>query len=173
MNARFLQTEEGFPELFMSGQSQENIFPKEYSFARYSDLSLIYEYGSFTYSLTDKDFRKSLDEFTFIDLNGYNHLVYRMNANSAIVVSRPIENIFTLVTLFSWMFAFSGITAFLIYILSIVLSPSSYFTWNLMRRIQVSVVAVVVLSFILVGAGTVIYIDKNIRTMNERAFQIR
>ncbi|MBK8364393.1 MAG: HAMP domain-containing histidine kinase [Bacteroidetes bacterium] len=160
MNARFLQTEEGFPELFMSGQSQENIFPKEYSFARYSDLSLIYEYGSFTYSLTDKDFRKSLDEFTFIDLNGYNHLVYRMNANSAIVVSRPIENIFTLVTLFSWMFAFSGITAFLIYILSIVLSPSSYFTWNLMRRIQVSVVAVVVLSFILVGAGTVIYIDK-------------
>jgi two-component system nitrogen regulation sensor histidine kinase NtrY len=160
MNARFLQTEEGFPELFMSGQSQENIFPEVYSFARYSDLSLIYEYGSFTYSLTDKDFRKSLDEFTFIDMNGYNHLVYRMSANSAIVVSRPVENIFTLLTLFSWMFAFLGISAFLIYLLSIVLSVKSNFTWNLMRRIQVSVVAVVVLSFILVGAGTVIYIDK-------------
>lgn len=160
MNARFLQTEEGFPELFMSGQSQDNIFPKEYSFARYSDLSLIYEYGSFTYSLTDKDFRRSLDEFTFVDLNGYNHLVYRMTANSAIVVSRPVENILTLLTLFSWMFAFSGISAFLIYILSVILSPKINFTWNLMRRIQVSVVLVVVLSFILVGAGTVIYIDK-------------
>ncbi len=160
MNARFLQTEEGFPELFMSGQSQENIFPKKYSFARYSDLALIYEYGSYTYSLTEKDFRKTLDEFSFIELNGYNHLVYRMTASSAIVVSRPIENIFTLITLFSWMFAFSGILAFLIYVLSIILSPKISFTWNLMRRIQVSVVSVVVLSFILVGAGTVIYIDK-------------
>ncbi len=160
MNARFLQTEEGFPELFMSGQSQENVFPKEYSFARYNDLSLIYEYGSYTYSLTEKDFRKTLDEFSFVDLNGYNHLVYRMSANSAIVVSRPIENIFTMITLFSWMFAFSGILAFLIYVLSIILSPTVKFEWNLTRRIQVSVVLVVVLSFILVGAGTVIYIDK-------------
>lgn len=159
MNARFLQTEEGFPELFMSGQAQENIFPKEYSFARYSNLSLIYEYGSYTYSLTEKDFRKSLDEFSFVDLNGYSHLVYRMSANSAIVVSRPEQNIFTLLTLFSWMFAFSGITAFLIYIVSATLSPATHFTWNLTRRIQVSVVAVVVLSFFLVGAGTVIYID--------------
>lgn len=160
MKARFLQTEEGFPELFMSGQSQENVFPQEYSFARYSDSSLIYEYGDFTYSLTNKDFRKSGEEFSFVDLNNFNHLIYPVNTSSVIIVSKPIENIFTVFTLFSWMFAFSGISALLIYVVSILFSLKITFSWNLMRRIQVSVVLVVVLSFILVGAGTVIYIDK-------------
>ncbi len=160
LTARFLQTKEGFPELFISGNSGENILPAEYSIARYSGNSLIYEYGSFTYSLSDKDFVNSIDEFTFVDSHEYTHLVYKLNANSTIIVSKPKETIFTLLTLFSWMFGFIGICSFIIFILSFILFSDQNFSWNLTRRIQVSVVMVVVLSFILVGTGTVIYIDK-------------
>lgn len=160
LTARFLQTKEGFPELFISGNSGDNVLPAEYSIARYSDNSLIYEYGSFTYSLRDKDFVNTNDEFTFVDSHDYTHLVYKLNANSIIVVSKPKETIFTLLTLFSWMFGFIGICSFIIFILSFIVFSDQKFSWNLTRRIQVSVVLVVVLSFILVGTGTVIYIDK-------------
>jgi signal transduction histidine kinase len=160
LRARFLQTQEGFPELFISGNSTENIFPGEYSFARYSGHSLIYEFGNFTYSLTDKGFDQGRDEFSFVQLNDYDHLVYRLNANSTIVVSKANEGLFSLLTLFSWMFGFIGILAFLIYLLLLLISTENKLSWNLTRRIQVSVVFVVVLSFVLVGAGTVIYIDK-------------
>ena len=158
-SGRFLQSEEGFPELFISGRSNDNYFPEEYSFARYSGHSLIYEFGSYTYSLTDKDFEKDSVEFSFTDLHGFSHMVYRVNANSSIIVSKQNENLFTLLTLFSWMFGIFGITVLIIYLLSF-LFDSDKFSWNLTRRIQVSVVSIVVLSFILVGAGTVIYIDR-------------
>ncbi|MBK7432390.1 MAG: hypothetical protein IPI62_16120 [Bacteroidetes bacterium] len=75
-----------------------------------------------------------------------------MSANSAIVVSRPIENIFTMITLFSWMFAFSESWRFLFMCFQLSLTYSQIRMEFDKKRSQVSVVLVVVLSFILVGA---------------------
>ena len=160
LSARFLQSAEGFPELFLSGQNNENLSSGDYSIARYSNQSLIYEFGNYTYALTDKDFRDAKSEFSQLSLNGYNHLIYHLSPTSIIVVSHPEQTLFSLLTLFSWMLALCGLLTLLIFILSVLFASDSTYTWNLTRRIQISVVSVVVLSFVLVGAGTVYYIDK-------------
>ncbi len=160
MTARFLESAKGFPELFMSGTNTDNSPSAEYSLARYSGQSLNYEYGNYIYPLTAKDFVQSEDENTFIVLNGYNHLIHRINENSFVVVSKPKETFLGVLTLFSWMFIFMSLSAFLLFIFSGIVGKDPSWKWTLTRRVQASVIFLVVLAFVLVGSGTIYYINK-------------
>ena len=160
LNAKFFQSEEGFPELFMSGKYKENSGLRDYSFARYSKGSLIYEYGSFAYSFSDKIFNQFGDDYSFVNFEGYSHLVFRVGPGAFIVVSKPAETAVYVLTLFSWVFAFFSIVCSLLYLLYQVLSGRKRIEVSLTLRIQLAVVLMVVLSFVLIGTGTVFYIFK-------------
>lgn len=169
LNAKLFQSEEGFPELFMSGKYKENSGLKDYSFARYSKGSLIYEYGSYAYSFSDKIFNEAGDDFSFITIDGYSHLVFRSSPNALIIVSKPAETAVYVLTLFSWVFAFFSIVVSLLYVLYQLLSGKSHFQLNLTLRIQLAVVLMVVLSFLFIGTGTVTYIFKKYDTDQKRS----
>ena len=155
MTARFLHSTKGFPELFISNNFEDNSPTEEYSLARYSGQSLIYEYGNYVYPLTGKEFPKSNDEYTFYKSNGFSHLINSINGNSFIVVSKLEGNVLGVLTLFSWMFTFMSILSFIIFIFSGILGIGPKWQWNLTRRVQVSVIFLIVLTFVLVGTGTV------------------
>ena len=159
LTTRILQTAEGFPELFLSGQNTGSAIG-DYSIARYNNQSLIYEFGNYTYALSSKDFGNVRDEYSEVVQNGFSHLIYKLNPASIIVVSHPARTILDLITLFSWMLVLLGILALIVFTGDAIFSSPRRFTWNLTRRIQVNVIFVVVLSFVLVGAGTVFYINK-------------
>ena len=160
MTSRLLHSAKGFPELFMSGRYQDNSPTDEYSLARYSGQSLIYEYGNYIYPLTGKEFLPSKEEFTFYNIGGYSHLINRINDNSFIVVSKPEGSLLGVLTLFSWMFTFMSILSFIVFILSGILGLGPEWQWNLTSRVQASVIFLVVLTFVLVGWGTVYYINR-------------
>ena len=160
MTARFLHSVTGFPELFISGKNQDNTVAEGYSLARYSGESLVFEYGNYIYPLTGKEFLPSKEEFTFLNTNGYTHLINRINENSFIVVSKPEGNLLGVLTLFSWMFTFMSILTFILFIFSGFIEQGREWEWNLTRRVQASVIFLVVLTFVLVGSGTVYYINR-------------
>ncbi|MCC7232510.1 MAG: HAMP domain-containing histidine kinase [Bacteroidia bacterium] len=159
MNAKFFQSEKGFPELFISGSGREPGGMEDYSFARYSHGSLVYEFGSYAYAFTPRDFENGNrgEDYSFTDFEGYSHLSYHPDADTLIVVSKPKDNTFYILTLFSWIFAFFCILSGLLY-LPYRLIRYGRFQFNLTQRIQSSVILLVVLSFLLTGTGTVIYI---------------
>lgn len=171
MTASFLHSAKGFPELFISGRNLDNSPNDEYSVAKYSGLSLIYEYGNYVYPLNGKEFKQSKEKYGLYNINGFTHLINRINVNSFIVVSKPEENLIDVLTLFSWMFTFMSILAFLVFILSGFLIKEHKWQWNLTRRVQVSVIFLVVLTFVLVGFGTVNYINK--KYVNDQRKNIR
>ncbi|HRH67199.1 MAG TPA: HAMP domain-containing sensor histidine kinase, partial [Bacteroidia bacterium] len=160
LKAKFLQSEEGFPELFMSSKYKENSGLSDYSFARYSGGALIYEYGAYAYSFSDNEFKQAGDDYTFITIDGFSHLVFRSGPNAIIVVSKPAENAVYVLTLFSWVFAFFSLVISLLYLLYQLLSGRYRFEVSLTFRIQLAVILMVVLSFVLIGTGTVFYIFK-------------
>lgn len=160
LDAHFFQSEEGFPELFISGRFNENYSIGDYSIARYKNNSLVYEFGNYVYGLSSKDFPKGREEFQRTELNGYDHLIYRINSDSLLIVSKPREGVFSLLTLFSWLFTAMLTIAFLLFLLSYMIRPASLMQVNLTGRIQSSVLFLVVLSFVLIGAGTTIYINR-------------
>ena len=159
MTGRFLHSAKGFPELFMSGSYRDATPSDDYSIARYSRKSLVYEYGSYVYPLTSREFPVTSAEYSFADIAGYSHLIYRIDSNSFIVVSRQQETLLGVLTLFSWMFTFVSLLSFLILITGKIIGEKQALEWNLTRRMQASVIFLVVLTFVLVGSGTVYYIN--------------
>jgi two-component system, NtrC family, nitrogen regulation sensor histidine kinase NtrY len=160
LSSRLLKSQTGFPELFLSNSLTESRSPEDYSFARYTKGKLVYEYGPYIYSLSHKDFVNTQQDFAFADVNDYNHLVYRLNADSSIIISRPKESFTGILTLFSWIFSFSAAVTLLLYLAVSAFGSYTPGQWNLTARIQLSVIILVVLSFLLVGTGTVFYIRK-------------
>ncbi len=158
MNARFLRSAKGFPELLLSGR-QENQPSAEYSIARYSGQGLVYEFGNYIYPLTGKDFSIRNEDYSFLSINNYSHLIHRLSPDTFIVVSRPEGSFFNLLTLFSWMFSFMSVLAFIIFIFSLFFGDQKGWNWNLTRRVQASVIMLVILTLVMVGFGTIYYIN--------------
>ena len=159
MTTHYFQSEEGFPELFISGKYHAYADLGDYSYARYDKGSLVYEYGPYAYAFSSIAYAGSNDEFYFVNHDDYNHLVYHVSPGSLIVVSKARETALTFLTLFSWLFALYSVLLLLGYVLSgILLLNREFFQFNLNRRIQVSVIVLVILSFVLIGSGTIYYI---------------
>lgn len=159
LDAKFFRSESGFPELFMTGMAPDNSDLQEYSIARYSEDELVYEYGNYSYSFSAAELGSVGQEIRFVKVRDYDHMVYPVPEASVIVISRPAGNYLTLLTLFSWVFAWFSILAVFSYLLyRLMARPREIFSFNLTRRIQAAVVFLVLLSFLLIGSGTVLYI---------------
>ncbi len=158
MTPKLFQAVEGFPELFVSRKVAFNKELSKYSYARYENDSLVNQGGAFAYYFSGKIFHPSQQEYSFIDIDNYNHLIHRINPSSFIVVSKSRESSLILFTLFSYLFSIFSALLLLIYLLWNMLNSEISYHLNLTRRIQSSVMLLVILSFVLIGSGTVYYI---------------
>ncbi len=169
MTAKFFRSDEGFPELFIGGTSGERQDPVEYSVARYQNGELIYEYGDFAYSFSSREMEKLSQGAEFVLQDNYEHLIHKSGDGDLIVVSRLQPGDQVLLTLFSWIFAFFGVFFAFKFLLFRLISGIKWKTHNLTRRIQVSVLMLVVSSFILIGSGTLYYIYNKYRSDQRRS----
>jgi signal transduction histidine kinase len=169
MTAKFFRSDEGFPELFIGGAAGERQNPLEYSVARYQNGELIYEYGDFAYSFSSREMEKLSQGAEFVVQDNYEHLIHKTGDGNLIVVSRVQQGDKVLLTLFSWIFAFFGLFFAIKYILFRLISGIKWKALNLTRRIQVSVLLLVVSSFILIGSGTLYYIYNKYRSDQRRS----
>ncbi|REK36154.1 MAG: sensor histidine kinase [Bacteroidetes bacterium] len=169
MNSRFFRSDIGFPELFVSGPAGELNEPGEYSLARYHQGELVYQYGSFTYAITSANIeaRPLKDNFTVFE--NYSHYLYKPSDDLLIIVSRPVRGYFDLITLFSWLFAFFSFFFGLSIITYRYFSGAALRVQSLTRKIQLSLMFLVILSFILIGSGTVFYIYKKYESDQKRS----
>ncbi len=169
LTAKFFKSDEGFPELFIGTTSTEKNEPNEYSVATYKQGELVYEYGNYAYSFSSRELESQAAGMEYICLGKYSHLLYRTAEGNLIVVSRHEDGPLTLLTLFSWIFAFFSIFFALNYFLFRRLFGFRLKVLNLTRRIQVSVILLVVSSFVLIGTGTLVYIFKKYETDQQRS----
>ena len=160
MTPRLFQSDIGFPELFVSRKVAFNRELTKYSYARYRNDSLLNQSGDFAYYFSAKIFHPSSQEYSFSDLDNYNHLIHRFNDNSFVIVSRIHESSLLFFTLFSYLFSFFSLLVFVFYFCWHMVNREAGYRLNLTRRIQASVMSLVILSFILIGSGTVYYITK-------------
>lgn len=169
LTAKIFHSGAGFPELFISGSTAEMNDPTNYSVATYKNGELIYEYGSYAYSFSSKELESQAKGEEFICFGNYSHLLHRINDGTLVVVSRSEDGPLTLLTLFSWIFAFYSIFFTLNFFLFRLLIGIKIKALNLTRRIQVSVILLVVSSFVLIGTGTLIYIFKKYESDQQRS----
>jgi hypothetical protein len=160
IRSRTIGSGQGFPELFVGGNYRERSIPEQYSYASYRNGSLEYEFGSFPYSFSAEDFLLTGNEkLRHLSLDEYDHLVIKSSPESFVVVSKPTSTWMSAITLFSWLFTFFSVIWWAIVLLLRIMEGRNL-TGSLTRRIRVSVFLMVILSFLGIGTGTILYIFK-------------
>ena len=149
-----LRTEKlGFPKLLIAGNDNDLTLKKEYSYAKYKNNKLIFEHGDYFYNLSPNLINNNNKEFSFIDKDGYNHLIYKNKDNTTIV---SVKNI----SLINYMSTYSYLFVFYIIIITISLLIVNkqfiirFFELNLKNTIQLSMLGILVFSFISIGIAT-------------------
>ena len=167
LNSKFISDEIGFPQLLLDrniGLSEELT---NYSYAKYKHGILINHYGKYAYGLSSDYFNASKAEFTFLDKEDFNHLLFRPDAETLIVLSIGNEGFLGLVTTFSYLFAFFSILLLLIIFLKQVSERKLKENFSFKNRIQALLITIVLLTLGLFGGGTIYYIDQKFETQNE------
>ena len=167
LDAKFISDEIGFPELLLDrnvGLSQELT---SYSYAKYKHGQLINQYGKFPYSLSSNDFGSLKPEFQFNDRDGYNHLLYRPDSETVIVLSKRNEGFVGNVTTFSYLFAFFSLLLLTILLVRQISQGSLFDNFSFKYRIQVLLVLIVLVSLALFGGGTIFYIKQQFEVKNQ------
>jgi two-component system, NtrC family, nitrogen regulation sensor histidine kinase NtrY len=161
MEARRMQEQNGFPELLLSSTVSSARDIMDYSYARFNNEMLITQHGDVAYPLRHRMLDIKTGDYQFIESKQYNHLIYRSDPNSAILLTKKKETWLDYVTVFSYMFAFFSMLTLIYGYLKLIPYKFSLTDMTFKRRIQQSMTLIVVASLLLIGAGTVIYIINN------------
>lgn len=153
-----LMTEQlGYPELLLEGKFGRISPLANYSYAKYFNNKLITRSGQYSYALEFNYLEDFPNEMTNIALDGYNHLIYKVDKENIVILSKQEMKPIDLITSFSYLFVFY----FLIFSLLIMVnkhhSGRYLFRYNFKNKVKFAMIGILLLSLIIVGVGTVFY----------------
>ncbi|MCD4683197.1 MAG: HAMP domain-containing histidine kinase [Bacteroidales bacterium] len=167
----------GYPELLIDHETHKSSEWSKYSWAIYENGELAYHFGKFFYSMNISDYGVPSNESSFFNLNKHNHLYYPIDKDTMLVISKRNPNLLDIVAPFSYIFIFFGIM--LLIVLLILRSPIDIkpFELNFKKRLQLSIISLIVISFLLIGIGTLYYIislndSKNHDILSEKSHSV-
>jgi two-component system nitrogen regulation sensor histidine kinase NtrY len=152
LSSRLVAEELGFPDVLLDKKYQKNKLLEEYSFARYNKNKLVSQSGTFQYSLDLNTYKNRPGKF-----EGYNHLLYYVNKDNAVMVSKPAATFFDQAVSFSYIFLFFYTLVLIFVAIRNFSTLGKDITFNFKNRIQLSIMAILFLSLILVGGGSIYF----------------
>jgi nitrogen fixation/metabolism regulation signal transduction histidine kinase len=165
--------ETGYPELLLDKKLSGKSKYKDYQYAKYKFGQLINQHGDYPYDL--KLSLKEPEDAEFFDYrkNGFHHLVYWLDSNNVIVVSRKQNSFMDYLITFSYLFLAFNLLVSLLLLSDRLLHGKFRFYFDLKLQIQFSMVATLIISLLIVGGGTVFYIlklyqNKHNENLNEK-----
>jgi two-component system nitrogen regulation sensor histidine kinase NtrY len=167
---KFITEEIGYPQLLLDKAVVPRHDEEFYSFAKYKDRAFVplQRVGKYKYPLNSAVFDSLIVKSSFVELNGFNHLLYRFNSRNSdlIVVSKEPQQLLNRLTVFSYLFTLFSLMILLYFIL---------FHWQFhlldlgnkfRNRIQFVLVAVVLTAILLIGGGTILFLKKEYKSKN-------
>jgi two-component system nitrogen regulation sensor histidine kinase NtrY len=172
LKSKSLENVNSFPPLLIDDNVKQYNEFKNYSYAFYNDNKLLNQNGKYEYDLINTQFKGKLKDYTELETNNprTNHLIYQPNERKLVVMSIEDKGlaeklsvfIFFFVIFLSFALLVMAITWFWIRIKALNLD---HFYWSLRvlannllykTRIQISMVASVVFTLLIIGLVTII-----------------
>jgi len=148
----------GFTDLFIDEGISLTRALEGYSYARYHSRELIRQGGEFRYSLRADTFQSINGELGTVTSDGADHLVYRPDAETMVVVSRPLQGFLGHLTIFSYLFLFYFGCAALLSAAEGGLSGFVMPIRSFRQRINFAMAGMMTASLIIIGLLTVYYV---------------
>ncbi|MCX6233073.1 MAG: ATP-binding protein [Bacteroidetes bacterium] len=176
LDAKFIAKDLGYPELLIDKNMNVSPDLSNYSFASYTNGLLVKHFGKYLYENILQTHDKS-EEFSFEDKEAYNHLHYHVNKKTDFIISTPNVSLIERFAPFSFVFIFLGLATILFFFITgnfITIFPSFL---NFKTRLQLSVLAIIIISFVIIGITTIIYIkslnnEKNTELLTEKTHSV-
>lgn len=166
IDSRLVTQELGYPELLITGAIGHDSLSRDYSYAKYHQGFLQSVTGEFSYSFNSDIYPSKTGEKVNFKLDGYDHLIYKLNPNDEVVISRPSYRILDYLITFSYFFVF-------LYLLWLIINVAIHFPKNLRfpvlvlkQRIQLTIIAVLVISLLVIGGGITYYVIRQYEQSN-------
>ncbi|MGE5394628.1 MAG: ATP-binding protein [Candidatus Saccharibacteria bacterium] len=167
MDAKPISEGIGFPELLMDKSLIKPLRYKYLSYAKYFDEERVDRSGDYTYNyyLQSYNISDNGQEFQLRQWDGYNHVIYKFGEKNYIIVSNQALRVVDYLISFPYLFVFYFV---FVLFLTIIGNPNLrkfIIPQDLRFKIQVAIISVVLVSLLLVAAGTIYY---NIREYKNR-----
>ncbi len=157
IDSRLVNVFLGYPELLLDERITREVAASDFSFAKYYNNELITQSGEYHYSLNPDVYGDFTEAFTYIEFDDYEHMVYRMNGDNLIVISYRSPRVLDYLISFSYIFVFYYLLiAFYVLMLNIV-SAKRTFEFNFKNKIQFAIIAILLISLIIIGGGTIYF----------------
>ncbi len=176
-DSKFIARDTGFPELLIDDAIDINREIINYSHATYKNGILVNEYGPFVYNVDVNAYEPTQEEFTLLEHGGFSHLVYRKDADTIIMISRPQNTLLEAIAPFSYLFITFFVIVAVFWLLVNRTKPGQLFKMNFRRRVQYSMIGILLISALTIGTVSAIFIlnmyeNKNMSFLNEKTHSV-
>ncbi|MFO7842536.1 MAG: ATP-binding protein [Bacteroidales bacterium] len=157
LDSKLISQELGYPELLLDKKMGRSSMLSDYSYAKYKNNQLITQSGEYSYQLVYPEEWTSDEEFYFTSDNDFEHLIYKIDNETSIVISNTKVTFIDTLASFSYIFVFYYIFYTLIFFILRFPHNVKNFRYDFKNKIKVSMIGLLFLSLILVGSGTLFY----------------
>ncbi len=149
----------GFPELLLDNSMKEPERYKHFSYAKYYNKELVQLNGDYPYNFYINPYIAGQDasEFILKKWDHYDHLIYNLEKDNYIIVSIKSFELLDYLVSFPYLFVFYFILLFLLVFAGNPGYRRLSFAFDLKFRIQAAIITVVLISLLVVAAGTIYY----------------
>jgi signal transduction histidine kinase len=174
LNSKLVSQELGYPELLLNEKLSKLSSIDEYSYAKYKNNELVTQAGNFPYSLNSETYVLPDEEYFFTKFDDFDHLVYKIDNENTIILSKPAFKILDILISLSYIFVFYHL---LVTLLSFIKVSSNRFSkvgissysFDLKNKIKLTMISILIFSLLLIGGGTIYY---NIKQFEEKHHEI-
>ncbi|MCD4737507.1 MAG: HAMP domain-containing histidine kinase, partial [Bacteroidales bacterium] len=166
----------GYPELLIDEEVNTISTNTEYSWSKFRKDELVYAFGKYQYSTKLAHYNIETEDIAFFDLDNYNHLLYKCGTN-AYIISKKQVGFIELISPFSYLFLFYGLIFIILTLIFRSPVTLNLHDLNFRKRLQLSMISLIVSSFIMIGIVSLIYIvnlndDKNHDILSEKSHSV-
>ncbi|MEI8201556.1 MAG: ATP-binding protein [Bacteroidota bacterium] len=177
MDPKTSMKELGYPELLIDKEVKLNNDISNYSYALFDSGQLIKNYGKYYYFTQLNSYTKYRNGFFFYNENGYNHLYFNINQRQDVIISKIQDGFVDLMASFSYLLLYFVIFFILFYIIFQLPFQKWKLDFNFKSRLQLSMLGIILASFIVIGLLVMFYIlkvndNKNQEELTEKMHSI-
>ncbi len=151
----------GYPGLLLDSRNISiGMNLKDYSHAKYNNNRRISQFGTYQYNLAGDIFQTNKSDYHVVYADGLEHLVYRPDQNNIVVLSSHSMKWYDRLINFSYIFFFYFVVVSFCLLFFYLPAKKRVIQWNFKNKIQYTMIAMLLVSFAIIGIGTVYYINR-------------
>lgn len=177
LTPKYIAKDLGFPDLLVDEKVTQSPDFSDYSYAKYEDGELYKRVGKYFYNFNIENYGDWSGQFMFFNMNGYSHLYYKIDKQSELLISKKNKSLLDLLAPFSYLFIAFALFIGIVFLIFIYPFSHRKMKLSFRTRLQLSMSAVILFSFVVIGIFTLWYInnlndEKNKDTLSEKTHSV-